>query len=567
MGDTLDRVPGHLRRFVVQQDYGAYTAIDHAVWRFVLLQMFARLRHSAHPAYGKGLTQTGMSVERIPRIAEMDACLGNFGWGAVCVDGFIPPRAFQEFQALGILPIAADMRRLENLAYTPAPDIIHEAAGHAPILPDPEYATFLRGISECGMRAFGSRRDQALYEAVRQLSIVKEQRDASPHEVQQAEQGLAALMAQSEAPSEATRLARLYWWTVEYGLVGRPDDYKLYGAGLLSSLAESHFCHDARVRKLSLTPDVVHCDYDITQQQPQLFVARDFAHLLEVLDRACADCAFRVGGLRALGIARDSGELASVELESGLELIGSVAAFTNEGDRPLLVELSGTCALADGGGVLTTPSTGGRAIYPLGLRVAFARHFEQQASRAAPGARLDLELSAGMRARGTVRELLRSSSGVLAAVVLEGAQVSSDTASPHAVDDRVLAVIGASAVRAVRAGVRDTSYWPAQAYPECSVPRSEPEDAAQRDLRTLYETEANQRPQASASSIAALHERLNAHPVDWLLRWNLLQRLAQLDADPARRTRLSDELWQLELHHDRKHPIATGLRYLGYRVH
>ena len=93
MVPTRDRVPPHLRRYVVEQDYAAYDAVDQAVWRFVLLQMYDRLERSAHPAYARGLSQTGMSVERIPSIADMDSCLSDFGWGAVCVAGCIPPRA------------------------------------------------------------------------------------------------------------------------------------------------------------------------------------------------------------------------------------------------------------------------------------------------------------------------------------------------------------------------------------------------------------------------------------------------------------------------------------------
>src|SRR5437868_333763 len=114
---TPPSVPPHLRRFVVQQDYARYDAVDQAVWRFVLLQTHARLVETAHPAYRDGLAATGLSVERIPSIDEMNDRLGRFGWGAVCVDGFIPPRAFQEFQSLGILPIAADMRTRAHLVY------------------------------------------------------------------------------------------------------------------------------------------------------------------------------------------------------------------------------------------------------------------------------------------------------------------------------------------------------------------------------------------------------------------------------------------------------------------
>ena len=130
---TLDRVPKHLRQFVVHQDYDAYDEVDQAVWRFVLLQTYHLLKKSAHEIYTSGLEKTGIQIGRIPRIEEMDECLSEYGWGAVCVDGFIPPRAFQEFQALRILTIATEMRTADHLAYTPAPDIIHESAGHAPM--------------------------------------------------------------------------------------------------------------------------------------------------------------------------------------------------------------------------------------------------------------------------------------------------------------------------------------------------------------------------------------------------------------------------------------------------
>src|SRR5579872_4913537 len=207
MGHGCPNVPAHLRRFVVPQDYGGYDAADQAVWRFVLLQMHARLVDTAHPAYRTGLAATGISVDRIPSIEEMNDRLARFGWGAVCVDGFIPPRAFQEFQAASILPIAADIRTREHLVYTPAPDIIHEAAGHAPILPDPVFASYLRRIGELGRMAFADPQDDRVYRAIHALSELKERRTAAAHEVADAEGELAAALAEAHEPSEAARLS------------------------------------------------------------------------------------------------------------------------------------------------------------------------------------------------------------------------------------------------------------------------------------------------------------------------------------------------------------------------
>jgi hypothetical protein len=168
----------------------------------------------------------------------------------VCVDGFIPPRAFQDFQAHRILPIAADIRTRKHLTYTPAPDIIHEAAGHAPFLRDASYAEYLMRIGAIGRRAFSTPEDDAIYQAIFTLSEVKENPASTPDQVARAERMLERAIAAQGEPSEAALLARLYWWTVEYGLVGQLDRPKLYGAGLLSSMqaAADRALHRRRLR-------------------------------------------------------------------------------------------------------------------------------------------------------------------------------------------------------------------------------------------------------------------------------------------------------------------------------
>src|SRR3954471_21192385 len=322
----LSRVPPELRRFVVEQDYAQYNEIDQAVWRFVLLQTHQRLQHTAHPAYRDGLAQTGISVERIPRIAEMSSCLARFGWSAVCVDGFIPPRAFQEFQAASILPIAADMRSIDHLTYTPAPDIIHEAAGHAPILPDGRYAAYPRAIGEASKKAFSSPDDARVYAAIFELSEVKETRGAPPELLKRAEDRLETALSRISVASEASRMSRLYWWTAEYGLVGTPRDYRLYGAGLLSSLWESHACHDPLVRKLPLSAECVEQGYDITRTQPQLFVARDFDQLFSVLSDVEATLVHHRGSDAALAAALRSEDSSTLHFREQRFLTGELSA-------------------------------------------------------------------------------------------------------------------------------------------------------------------------------------------------------------------------------------------------
>ncbi|SEM91092.1 phenylalanine-4-hydroxylase [bacterium A37T11] len=120
----------------------------------------------------------------------MNDSLKQIGWGAATVDGFIPPVAFMEFQAHKVLVIAADIRQIEHMEYTPAPDIIHESSGHAPIIAEPEYATYLSYFGEIGSKAMFSYKDFELYEAIRHLSILKEQAHVSPHELAAAEEKL-----------------------------------------------------------------------------------------------------------------------------------------------------------------------------------------------------------------------------------------------------------------------------------------------------------------------------------------------------------------------------------------
>ena len=104
---AIDRLPAHLRRFVVDQDHGAYTPRDHAVWRHIMHRLAGRLKDTAHASYLSGLAATGIGLERIPSLDEMNTKLEALGWSAVGVRGFIPPAVFTELQSLGVLAIAA----------------------------------------------------------------------------------------------------------------------------------------------------------------------------------------------------------------------------------------------------------------------------------------------------------------------------------------------------------------------------------------------------------------------------------------------------------------------------
>src|SRR6266508_610372 len=292
----------HLLQFAVDQRYDDYTPVDYAVWRFIMRQNMFFLKEYAHKVYFQGLLNTGISFDRIPRIQEMNDILAKIGWGAVAVDGFIPPAAFMEFQAYKVLVIACDMRQIHHIEYTPAPDIVHEAAGHAPIIVDREYSNYLQRFGEIGAKAMSSKKDFELYEAIRHLSILKEQPNANP---------------------------------------------KIYGAGLLSSIGESVSCLEPEVKKIPYSIDAESYAFDITTKQPQLFVCRDFQHLREVLEEFASKMAYQVGGLEGIHKAIECNNTATCEYSSGLQVSGVFTeVITDENNSPVYLRTTDKTALA-----------------------------------------------------------------------------------------------------------------------------------------------------------------------------------------------------------------------------
>jgi phenylalanine-4-hydroxylase len=339
-------LPQHLRRYIVDQDYSRYTPIDQAAWRHIMRQLKSFLSVYAHPSYKDGLKKTGIEVDRIPLISHMSERLQEFGWRAVPVSGFIPPAAFMELQSLGVLPIASDMRSLEHLLYTPAPDIVHEAAGHAPILVDPAFAAYLKSYASVARKAIISREDMDQYEAIRILSDVKEDPASSLSQVTEAEKKLAEINLAMGEISEAARLGRMNWWTAEYGLIGDIRAPRIFGAGLLSSIGESRSCLAPAVRKIPLTIDCINYSYDITEKQPQLFVVEAFEQLESVLQSLANQMAFRIGGVASAKKALVSRTVNTFELENGLQISGILSTLKHREGSVAYLGFSGPTLIA-----------------------------------------------------------------------------------------------------------------------------------------------------------------------------------------------------------------------------
>jgi len=527
-------LPKHLLQFAVDQRYDEYTPVDHAVWRFIMRQNMFFLKEYAHKVYFQGLLDTGISTERIPRIDEMNEILGRIGWGAVAVDGFIPPAAFMEFQAYKVLVIACDMRQLHHIEYTPAPDIVHEAAGHAPIIVDHEYSEYLRRFGEIGAKAMSSKRDFEVYQAIRHLSILKELPNSDPQEVADATREVEYRQANLGEPSEMGLISRLHWWTVEYGLVGTLDSPKIYGAGLLSSIGESVSCLEEGVKKLTYSVDAANQAFDITSKQPQLFVTPDFDHLRSVLEEFASRMAFTVGGLEGIRKAIECNNPATCEYSSGLQVTGVFTEVLTDSDQaPIYLRSTGPSALAYHDEQLDGH---GRAYHKEGFGSPIGKWKSSQkapellsddelaAAGIVLGRQVRLEFTSGLRVEGELQGILRRDGKLLLLTfqncrVTHGDRVLFDPAwgtYDMAVGERIVSVFNGAADK--------------DAYNEVAlVPKERtikvPSDATRKKLENLYQQVRDIRDRkVGYERLGEIWETQQAeHADDWLLSLEIFE--------------------------------------------
>ena len=343
---SAPQIPKQLDRYIVKQHYEKYTSENQSTWRYIMRQLKDFLSENAHSSYLEGLKETGITINEIPRISDIDQKLQKLGWRAVPVSGFIPPAAFMEFQLNNVLPIASAIRTVEHISYTPAPDIVHEAAGHAPFLVHPVFNSFLKEYAKVVRKAVTNKQDFEQYSAIRKLSDIKEDPHSSPAEIKKAQDHLNQINSELKSPSEASLLSRFIWWTSEYGLIGDLKKQKIYGAGLLSSLGEAKKCLGSEVKKIPLDSSCVEYSYDITDYQPQLFVTPDFETLHTVLEDLKKKCAFYRGGEYGLKQATKAEMVCTIELNTGLQISGILEDYVQEGEQTLFIKLRGACQLS-----------------------------------------------------------------------------------------------------------------------------------------------------------------------------------------------------------------------------
>ena len=566
----LERLPKHLKQFIKPQDYSDYTPINQAVWRYVMRKNVDYLSKVAHYSYLDGLKKTGIEIDSIPSMYGMNRILTEIGWAAVAVDGFIPPNAFMEFQAYNVLVIASDIRQLEHIEYTPAPDIIHEGAGHAPIIANPEYAEYLRRFGEIGCKAISSHKDYQMYEAIRLLSILKEAEDTPQEKIDEAEKAVADLQNNMGELSEMAQIRNLHWWTVEYGLIGTVENPKIYGAGLLSSIGESAWCMTDNVKKIPYDISAANQNFDITQLQPQLYVTPNFSYLSLILEEFANKMALRTGGLSGIKKLIHSNALGTIELSTGLQISGVFTNVLEEEGKPVYIQTTGKTALSYrekelvGHGTLTHPEGFGSPIGKLkgfNLAIEDMSPKDLQAYSIVENETVKLEFEGNIIVEGEIITGSRNLHGEIILISFRNCTVThGETILFQPEWGNYDMAIGKKVVSAFSGPADVNSFDLINTVPKTTTIKAKHTDERD-DLEVLYQTVRMIRENKdSKSELKAVFEKLkNNHQNDWLLSVEI----AELLKDSEEKQLLQEVLVYLDQLKEKRpevaHLIAGGL--------
>ncbi len=231
--------------WTIDQGWSNYTAAEHATWKTLFERQTQLLPGRACDEFVQGMRDLPMSADQIPDFRQLsDALMPRTGWQVVAVPGLVPDDVFFEHLANRRFPAGQFIRKPHELDYLEEPDVFHDVFGHVPMLMNPAMADFIQAYGVGGLRA----------------------------------QKLGKLV----------NLARVYWYTVEFGLVKQADGLRIYGAGIASSYSESIFAlDDASPNRVAFDipndlPRVMQTEYRIDDFQETYFVINYLDDLLEL---------------------------------------------------------------------------------------------------------------------------------------------------------------------------------------------------------------------------------------------------------------------------------------------
>ena len=232
--------------FLIEQDWAAYTPEQHAIWQELVSQRMPQLEEHACAEYLEGFKQIGLQADQLPVLADVSARLEpRTGWNSTPVSGFLPADAFFEMLAARKFPTTTWIRSRESMGYTPEPDIFHDVFGHVPMHAHPVFANFLEHYGK-----------------------------------------VCAGLTDAE---DLERMGRLFWFTVEFGVIREKGAIKVYGSGLISSHGEcTHVVERGaglEIREFKLA-DVLDTVVDVSKMQPVLYAIESFDQIYEATKEA-----------------------------------------------------------------------------------------------------------------------------------------------------------------------------------------------------------------------------------------------------------------------------------------
>jgi phenylalanine-4-hydroxylase len=238
---VLSTPPEGAPDWTIPQNWADYTAEDHATWDTLFARQSKLLPGRASNAWLRGLDVLKLSKPGIPNFEELSERLTKLtGWSVVAVPGLVPDDVFFDHMANRRFVAGNFIRRPDQLDYLQEPDVFHDVFGHVPMLADPVFADYLAAYGRGGQRALG-------------LDALK-------------------------------YLGRLYWYTVEFGLIAEPEGLRIYGSGIVSSYAETRFAlDDPSPNRIALDlARVMRTEYRIDDFQQNYFVIPSFEELLRL---------------------------------------------------------------------------------------------------------------------------------------------------------------------------------------------------------------------------------------------------------------------------------------------
>lgn len=227
----------------MRQDHDAYTAEDYLVWKTLFERQMPLLQQVVAPEYLEGVAAIGFRADEIPRFEDVDkALMAATGWSLVVVPGIIAEADFFQLLAQRRFPATTWLRTMPQLDYLPEPDMFHDVFGHVPLLMHPHFTGFFQALGQIGLE-------------------------------------------QSARPEVVEMLGRLYWFTVEFGLIRTQGQTKIYGAGIVSSHGETKFSlSDVPAHLPFDVRTVMHTPYLNDRIQDKYFVIESFEQLVGLVD-------------------------------------------------------------------------------------------------------------------------------------------------------------------------------------------------------------------------------------------------------------------------------------------